>query len=137
MSVQHLIDLSHRIRRRFRSAAGTQSGNCVVALPLLLTVAVDPALAQSAGSSFCDTALVETGRNILEIIQLGGPLLGAILTVGATVTLPAVRNVDVKKELKEVRKQGLVWGIIVAPLSISLIQFLLNGVVAGGSSCGF
>jgi len=48
-----------------------------------------------------------------------------------------IRRADLKKEIKEVRNQGIVWGVIVAPLGTGIIQFLLNDVVAGGVSCGF
>lgn len=104
---------------------------------ILIVVATDPVLAQSVSDSFCDTALVKTGKNILTVIQFGGPLLGTILAVGASVVQPAIRRSDHKKEIKDVRSQALIWGIIVAPLSITIVQFLLNSVVAGGASCGF
>ncbi|WP_276278611.1 hypothetical protein [Haloarcula regularis] len=42
-----------------------------------------------------------------------------------------------KKELKEIRNQGVIWGVIVAPLATTILQFILNNVVAGGTSCGF
>jgi hypothetical protein len=104
---------------------------------LVSLVAVDPALAQSVGSDFCETNMAETVRNIFTVIQFGGPLIGGTLFLGATVATPAVRRADLKKELKELRTQGLVWGVIVAPLATAILQFILNNVVAGGSSCGF
>lgn len=101
------------------------------------TIAVDPALAQSSASSFCDTAMADTIRNIFTIIMLGGPLIGGVIALGATVVLPTVRRSDRKLELKEMRNQGIIWGVIVAPLGTALIGFILNNIVVGGSGCGF
>jgi hypothetical protein len=103
----------------------------------LLTLFVTPVAAQSTGSAFCDTQLAETIRNVFNVIQFGGPLIGGVLALGATVSMPMIRRADLKKELKEIRNQGVVWGIIVAPLATVIIQFILNNVVAGGSSCAF
>lgn len=99
--------------------------------------AVHPASAQSSGTAFCQTNMADTVRNLFTIIQFGGPLVGGVLALGSTVAIPAVRRADIKKELKEVRNQGFVWGIIVAPLGTAIIQFTLNNVVAGGASCSF
>lgn len=99
-------------------------------------IGVQPAAAQAA-SDFCTTDLVQTIKNLFTIIQLGGPLIGGVIALGATVALPTVRRTDSKRELKEIRNQGLIWGVIVAPLATGIIQFLLNNVVAGGTSCGF
>ena len=35
------------------------------------------------------------------------------------------------------RNQALLWGVIVAPLGTQIVAFILNNVVAEGSSCGF
>lgn len=102
-----------------------------------LVVLVEPAAAQSAGSAFCDTDMAQTIQNIFTLIQFGGPLVGGVLALGATVALPFVRRSDWKKEMKSIRNQGLLWGVIVAPLGTQIVAFLLNNVVAGGSSCGF
>jgi len=102
-----------------------------------LVLVVEPAAAQSAGSAFCDTDMAQTIQNIFTLIQFGGPLLGGVLALGATVALPFVRRSDWKKEMKSIRNQGLLWGVIVAPLGTQIVAFLLNNVVAGGSSCGF
>lgn len=96
-----------------------------------------PVAAQSIGSSFCQTALAQTLLNIFQVIQFGGPLVGGVIALGATVALPTVRRSDLKREIKTVRNQGVVWGVIVAPLGTTIIQFLLNNVVAGGASCSF
>lgn len=104
---------------------------------VLLVVAAEPALAQSIGEEFCSTDMATTIKNIFTVIQFGGPLIGGTLAVGAAVLTPTVRRSDIKKELKEVRNQGLIWGVIVAPLATAIIQFILNSVVAGGSSCTF
>jgi len=111
----------------------------MVALSVLLGsfILTDPVLAQTTGTAFCASELAETVRNIFTVIQFGGPLLGGVIALGATVTIPAVRRVDLKKELKEVRNQGIIWGVIVAPLGTVILQFILNNVVAGGTSCGF
>lgn len=103
----------------------------------LLVVATDPVLAASSGEAFCDTSLAETIKNFFGLIQFGGPLLGGVLAMGAAVVTPTVRQADKKAELKEIRNQAVVWGVIVAPLGTSIIQFILNDVVAGGASCGF
>jgi hypothetical protein len=77
-----------------------------------------------------------TVKNLFTVIQFGGPLIGGVLALGATVAIPTIRRSDVKKELKEIRNQGVIWGVIVAPLATTILQFILNNVVAGGTSCG-
>jgi hypothetical protein len=107
-------------------------------LTLLLSVfAVQPAVAQSTGTAFCQTDMATTIKNLFLLIQFGGPLVGGLIALGAIVAIPITRRADLKKEVKEVRNQAIVWGIIVAPLGTGIIQFLLNDVVAGGVSCGF
>lgn len=106
-------------------------------LGVLCVLAVRPVAAQSAGTAFCNTALVQTLGNLLTVIQMGGPLLGGIVALGATVSIPMVRRTDVKREIKTARNQGLVWGVIVAPLATTIIKFLLQHVVVGAPSCGF
>ncbi|WP_199722785.1 hypothetical protein [Haloplanus aerogenes] len=81
--------------------------------------------------------MAETIKNLFTLIQFGGPLLGGVIALGATVVLPTVRRVDMKRELKEMRNQAVLWGVIVAPLGTAIVGFLLNNVVAGGASCGF
>lgn len=107
------------------------------AVGILAVVAVDPAVAQATGDAFCETMLAETIRNLFTVIQLAGPLIGGLLALGATVTMPVVRKPEAKKNMQTVRNQGVVWGVIVAPLGTTIIQFLLSNVVAGGVSCGF
>ena len=102
-----------------------------------LVLFVGTAAAQSPGEAFCNTDMAQTIQNIFTLIQFGGPLLGGVLALGATVALPFVRRSDWKKEMKSIRNQGLLWGVIVAPLGTQIVAFLLNNVVAGGSSCGF
>jgi len=119
---------------------GRIEGRLIGLLPAIafLTLFVGTAAAQSSpGSAFCSTDMAQTIKNIFRLIQFGGPLLGGVLALGATVGLPFVRRSDWKKELKEIRNQGLLWGVIVAPLGTQIVAFLLNNVVAGGSSCGF
>lgn len=104
-------------------------------LPLLLFVGT--AAAQSdPGSAFCNSNMADTIQNIFTIIQFGGPLIGGVLALGATVAIPFTRRSDWKKEMKSVRNQGLLWGIIVAPLGTEIVQFILNNIVVGGTSCG-
>jgi uncharacterized BrkB/YihY/UPF0761 family membrane protein len=119
--------------------ASQQSQVRILGLSVLLVslLAIHPASAQSSGTAFCQTNMADTVRNLFTIIQFGGPLVGGVLALGSTVAIPAVRRADIKKELKEVRNQGFVWGIIVAPLGTAIIQFTLNNVVAGGASCSF
>lgn len=81
--------------------------------------------------------MATTIGNLFSIIQFGGPLLGGVVALGATVAVPMIRRVDAKKELKQVRNQAVIWGIIVAPLGTAIVQFLLTSVVAGGASCSF
>ena len=102
-----------------------------------LVLFVGTAAAQSPGEAFCNTDMAQTIQNIFTLIQFGGPLLGGVLALGATVALPFVRRSDWKKEMKGIRNQGLLWGVIVAPLGTQIIAFILNNVVAGGTSCGF
>jgi len=105
-------------------------------------IAVEPASAQTAtangtgvGTSFCQTSMADTIRNLFSLIQFGGPLIGGLVALGATVAIPVFRRVEMKKELKSMRAQAVVWGVIVAPLGTTILQFLLSSVVAGGSSC--
>lgn len=106
----------------------------VVALALLC---VEPAAAQSIGEEFCETDMAVTIKNIFTLIQFGGPLVGGTLALVAAVATPMVRQADTKMELKQIRTQGLVWGVIVAPLATTIVQFLLSSVVSGGTSCSF
>jgi len=99
--------------------------------------AIQPALAQSGPAAFCGTALAATVKNVFTLIQFGGPLVGGVIALGATVALPVARRADYKLELKEARNQAILWGVIVAPLGTTIVAFLLNNIVAGGSSCGF
>jgi hypothetical protein len=107
------------------------------ALALGLALLSTPVLAQSPGAAFCQTALAQTIKNLFSVIQFGGPLVGGVIALGATVALSSVRRSDLKRELKELRNQGIIWGVIVAPLGTVIIQFILNNVVAGGGSCAF
>lgn len=109
----------------------------VAATFVLGLVAVQPAVAQTSGMAFCQTDMAITIKNLFTIIQFGGPLIGGLIALGAIVATPTIRRADLKKEIKEIRNQGIVWGVIVAPLGTGIIQFLLNDVVAGGVSCGF
>ncbi|WP_284061311.1 hypothetical protein [Halobaculum halobium] len=93
--------------------------------------------AQTTGTAFCETDMVATIKNVFTLIQFGGPLIGGVIALGATVALPAVSRADRKKELTEMRNQAVVWGVLVAPLGTAIIAFLLNNVVVGGTSCGF
>jgi len=105
---------------------------------LLLWVSTTPVLAAPLQmSSFCESSLVETTKNIFTIIQLGGPLLGGVVALGSTVVLPTVRSSDRKREFKAARNQGVIWGVIIAPLGTEIVQLLLNSVVVGGTTCGF
>lgn len=71
------------------------------------------------------------------LIQFGGPLIGGVIALGTTVALPMVPRTNRKVEVKEMRNQAVIWGILVAPLGTAILGFLLNNVVAGGFSCGF
>jgi len=106
-------------------------------LSALAVVAVEPASAQSVGESFCQTDMATTIRNLFTLIQFGGPLIGGLVALGATVAIPLLRRADTKKELKSMRVQAVLWGVIVAPLGTTILQFLLTSVVAGGASCSF
>ena len=109
----------------------------LLAAGLFSVFAIDPVLAQSTGTAFCQTDMAQTVKNLFTLIQFGGPLVGGVIALGATVGTPAIRRADLKKEMKEMRNQALVWGVIVAPLGTAILQFLLNNVVSGGASCGF
>lgn len=121
-----------RLSTTLRSSVTTVLGT------LTLTVlAVDPVLAQSGIAAFCETDMAATIKNLFTLIQFGGPLIGGVIALGATVATPIFRRTDLKKELKEMRNQAVIWGLLVAPLATTIIQFLLNNVVVGGASCGF
>ncbi len=104
---------------------------------LLSLLAVESVAAQTVGTAFCESAMALTVKNLFTVIQFGGPLIGGVLALGATVAIPTIRRADMKKELKEIRNQGVIWGVIVAPLATVILQFILNNIVAGGTSCGF
>ena len=105
-------------------------------LPLVLFVGT-VAAQSDPGSAFCDSNMVETIKNIFTILQFGGPLIGGLAFIGAILAIPLTRRSDRKKQIKSVRNQGLLWGVIVAPLGTEIVQFILNNIVVGGTSCGF
>lgn len=129
-SLQPVVSLSSR-------SGVHRVGRTLLSMILLVTIFGEPVFAQSIGQQFCSTDMATTIKNIFQIIQFGGPLIGGTLAVGSAVAIPTVRRSDLKKELKEIRNQGVIWGVIVAPLATAIIQFILNTVVAGGASCGF
>ncbi len=96
---------------------------------------VEPALAAQVGEDFCSTDMAKTIKNVFDIIQFGGPLVGGTIALGATVAIPMVRRADIKKELKTARIQGLIWGVVVAPLGAPIITFIMNTIVVGGNAC--
>lgn len=81
--------------------------------------------------------MVQTIQNMFTVIQFGGPLIGGLIALGATVAIPMVRRTDRKQEFKKLRNQGLIYGVLVAPLGTATITFLLNNMVSGETSCGF
>ncbi|MFB6254781.1 MAG: hypothetical protein ABEI06_09230 [Halobacteriaceae archaeon] len=103
----------------------------------LAVIAVDPVAAESTATAFCQTKLAATIRNIFTMIQFGGPILGGTTALGASVLLPYMRRADRIREIKQIRNQALVWGVIMAPLSSSFLQFILNNIVVTSGSCGF
>lgn len=121
----------------FRELASGSAWSLLLSAVLLLVVGVMPALAQSSASEFCKTDMAQTIKNIFLLIQFGGPLVGGVIFLGATVLLPMYPSSDAKRRLKQARIQGLLWGVLVAPLGTGIIQFLLNYVVVGGASCSF
>lgn len=122
----------HAHRPSLSRLTGVATGVAIATLFL-----VDPVLAASSTKAFCGSAMAETVRNIFSVFQLGGPLIGGVLAVGSTIAEPMLRNRDQRRELKEVRQQALVYGVIIAPLGTTIIQFILNNVVAEGTSWGF
>ena len=117
-----------------------RSVRAAVVLILLFGVCTGVAGAQNEtdpGTAFCSTDMAGTIQNLFTIIQFGGPLVGGVLALGATVAMPVVRRSDRKKGLRTIQMQGLLWGVIVAPLGTEIVQFILNNVVVGGTSCGF
>lgn len=111
----------------------------ILAFSFLVGLVTGTAAADSGtpGPAFCTSMMAQTIKNIFSIIQFGGPLIGGVLSLGATAAIPFTRRSDWKKEMKSVRNQGLLWGVIVSPLGAEILQFILNNIVVGGSSCGF
>lgn len=118
----------------------------VIPLLILLVTVVAPVVAQtptptptsaagSGPSGICTTPLADTIRNMIRMIQFGGPLIGGVVAVAAMILKPLVRGEDVKRKLKQLRDGAFLWGVIAAPLSITTIQFVVNGVVVGGPTC--
>ena len=102
----------------------------------LSLIGVEPVLAQNAGADFCASQLADTIRNIFNLIQWGGPLLGGVIAIGSMVLMP-VSSVERKVRLKEMRNQAIVYGVIAASLGTLILRFILNNIVVGGLSCGF
>lgn len=102
-----------------------------------LALTAQPVVAQEGSAAFCETAMADTLRNIFEVLQLAGPLIGGVVALGAVVLIPTVRRADHKQELKQIRNQAVIWGVIAAPISVVMLRFVLNNIVAGGSSCAF
>jgi|SRR6056297_1570143 len=128
-------DSNDRDRPHSRGILNTRS---LLGAGILLSIlAVDPVLAQTSGEAFCETDMALTIKNVFSIIQFGGPLIGGVVALGTTVAMTTVRRADLKKEMKEARNQAVIWGIIVAPLGTAIVQFMLNNVVVGATSCGF
>ena len=109
----------------------------VLATTVAISLLASPVAAQSSGTAFCGTDMAVTIKNIFTLIQFGGPLVGGTIALGAVVATPYVRRADAKRDIKEVRNQAIIWGLIVAPLATTIVRFLLNDVVAGGASCSF
>ena len=112
-------------------------GGALLVAGVLVTT---PAAAQSGGDTgqqFCETNMAQTVLNMIGIVRLAGPLMGGFVAIASVAVLPVVRRADVKKELKTIRNQGVIWGVVVAPLGTTILQFILNDVVVGASACGF
>lgn len=107
----------------------------IIPVAVFTLLAVTPAAGQSSGIAFCDTAMADTMRNIFNLIQYGGFLIGAVVALGATIGLSIMKSPDKKRELKQLRNQGLVYGVLISPMAATIIRFMLNNVVAGGASC--
>lgn len=108
----------------------------VIVLALLVAF-VAPAAARAGPEAICTTDLADTIRNIFLLIQFGGPLVGGVVGTGAMVIKPYLRGEDMKRQAKQLRDGAFLWGVVAAPLAMTMVQFLLNNVVAGGSTCGF
>lgn len=107
-------------------------------LVLLVTLfATTPVAAQSTGTEFCNTQLAQTFKNLFTLIQFGGPLIGGVVALGGTLGVTVSQRADKIQEYKELRNRALIYGVLIAPLATTILTFLLNYVVAGGSSCGF
>ena len=102
----------------------------------VFAIAVDPVMAQSAGADFCSSQMADTIRNIFNLIQWGGPLLGGVIALGSMVLMP-VSSVERKVRLREMRNQAIIYGVIAASLGTLILKFILNSIVVGGVSCGF
>lgn len=113
------------------------TGRLILALVPLVLLVGRVAAQSDPGTAFCGSDMAGTIQNMFTIIQFGGPLVGGVVALGAIVAIPFTRRSDWKKEMKSVRNQGLLWGVIVAPLGTQIVQFILNNVVVGGTSCGF
>lgn len=118
------------------------SSQFVLIVGAVALIAVEPASAQTAtpngtsvGTNFCQTNMADTIRNLFTLIQFGGPLICSLVAVGATVAIPLFRRADKKKDMKSMRAQAIVWGIIATPLATTGVRYLLSSVVVGGSSC--
>lgn len=118
----------------------------VVPLLILLVTVVAPVVAQpptptptpAAGtgpSDICTTDLAETIRNMILMIQFGGPLLGGLVGAGAMLLKPVMRGEDMKRKMKQLRDGAIIWGVVAAPLFVTTIQYVVTGVVVGAPTC--
>lgn len=117
-----------------------------LALVVGLLAFVAPAVAQpptptptpAAGSGpadVCTTDLAETIRNMILMIQFGGPLLGGFVGAAAMVLKPLMRGEDMKRKMKQLRDGAIIWAVIAAPLFVTTIQYVVTGVVVGAPTC--
>jgi hypothetical protein len=62
--------------------------------------------------------MVDTIRNMVNRIQFDGPPIGGVVALGAAVASPYVRRADAQEELKGIRNEAVICGIIVARLPV-------------------
>lgn len=94
-----------------------------------------PTPAGTGPSDICTTNLAETIRNMILLIQFGGPLIGGLVGAGAMVLKPVMRGEDMKRKLKQLRDGAIIWGVVAAPLFVTTIQYVVTGVVVGAPTC--
>lgn len=98
---------------------------------------VQPVLAQNGEevSDICDNQLVVAMDNLITLLAVIGPVVGAVVAMGSMLVLTTTQNPQKKKKWLKTRNDAIKYGIGI--LFVGAIMQLLVAVVApeGMSTC--